>query len=173
MSDLIDDLKGKVGEWVDSLDKGGQVRAAIEGIRRQSSESDRKRQIKRAEAELSRLKLQYDQSVIALGLQTLALYETGKLSNQELGPLCQRTVEMKKEIATLEAELAKLQPAPSPEAGPPCPSCHRPLPAGSAFCPYCGSKVEAAPADRLFCPHCGASLRPAAKFCPACGQSIS
>jgi RNA polymerase subunit RPABC4/transcription elongation factor Spt4 len=174
MPDLVDGLKDKVGQLVSSVDKGGQVRAAIDGIRKQIAEADRKRQIKRLEEDLDKLKLQSEQAMTSLGVQALGLYETNKLTQPELAAVCQHIVEMKAEVAKLEAELAQFQPpAPSTQLGQACPTCGKALPTGAVFCPSCGAKMQPAPAEAKFCLHCGAALRAGAKFCPACGQTIS
>ena len=174
MADLIDGLKDKVEQVISSVDKEGRVRSAIEGLRKQIAEADRKRQIKRVESDLARLRLQVEQATMTLGLQTLAFHEAGKLNHAELASLCQHIVEMKAETPKLEQELAQLQPAPpAAEAGTPCPSCGKTLPPIGDFCPYCGARRQPAAPEARFCLHCGAALRPAAKFCPACGQSVA
>ncbi len=165
-------MKDKMGQLVSSVDKGGQVRAAIDGIRKQIAEADRKRQIKRLEEDLTKLKLQSEQAMTSLGVQALGLYETKKLTQPELAAVCQHIVEMKAEISKLEAELAQLQP-PSAQAGPVCPTCGKAIPAGALFCPFCGAKTQPNQAEAKFCLHCGATLRAGAKFCPACGQGLA
>jgi len=174
MAELLDSLKDKVGQVISSVDKGGQVRSAIEGLRRQIAEAYRKRQIKRVESDLARLMLQVEQATMALGLQTVALHEAGKLNHAELSSVCQHIVEIKAEIGKLEQELAQLQPPPAPVAqvGTSCPSCGKLLPQVGDFCPYCGAKREPVVPEARFCLYCGAALRPGAKFCPACGQSV-
>ena len=61
-----------------------------------------------------------------------------------------------------------------------CPSCHRELPADSAFCPYCGNKTtsngeeikaEAPPQKRTrFCSRCGGEVDADTAKCPQCGK---
>jgi RNA polymerase subunit RPABC4/transcription elongation factor Spt4 len=173
MPDLVDDLKDKMGQLVSSVDKGGQVRAAIDGIRKQIAEADRKRQVKRLEEDLTRLKLQSEQAMTSLGVQALGLYEAKKLTQSELAAVCQHIVEMKAAVAKLEQELAQFQPPVSgAQSGAPCPTCGKAVPAGAAFCPSCGAKTQSAPAEAKFCLHCGSALRGGAKFCPACGQTV-
>ncbi len=48
-----------------------------------------------------------------------------------------------------------------------CPSCGTPT-AGAKFCPNCGAKVQAAAPSATNCSKCGAQLN-GAKFCPECG----
>lgn len=60
-----------------------------------------------------------------------------------------------------------------------CPSCRRPMPAGSGFCSACGAQMTTArrcsgcsreiPPDAAFCPACGLRLGGSVQ-CPKCGQ---
>ncbi len=63
-------------------------------------------------------------------------------------------------------QMAGQQAAPA-QAGGFCPSCGKPVPAGSAFCPSCG-KPMAAPGTWT-CPKCGKVNDGA--FCPGCGTA--
>jgi ribosomal protein L32 len=49
-----------------------------------------------------------------------------------------------------------------------CPSCGAET-RGAKFCPECGTKIEARPTK---CPSCGAEAK-GAKFCPECGTKIA
>jgi hypothetical protein len=49
---------------------------------------------------------------------------------------------------------------------PSCPSCRRPVRAGSKFCDACGATLPST------CTKCGRPLRPQAKFCDGCGAAI-
>jgi hypothetical protein len=49
-----------------------------------------------------------------------------------------------------------------------CPSCGAAV-HGAKFCPECGTKIEKAPAG--VCPNCGAEAK-GAKFCPECGMKL-
>lgn len=57
-------------------------------------------------------------------------------------------------------------------AATPCPKCSAMVPAGTRFCPSCGTPVGPAPAGPP-CPKCGAATSPGAKFCPSCGASLA
>lgn len=47
----------------------------------------------------------------------------------------------------------------------PCPDCLSDIPAGAAFCRYCGERVEGQP-----CPDCGSRGAPGAVVCRWCGH---
>ncbi|PWB53474.1 MAG: zinc ribbon domain-containing protein [Anaerolineales bacterium] len=49
-----------------------------------------------------------------------------------------------------------------------CPSCGKPLPGKTKFCPECGAEVLA----DIKCAQCGAKLAANAKFCPECGAKV-
>lgn len=49
-----------------------------------------------------------------------------------------------------------------------CPNCRANIPAGSKFCPECGTDLGGTK-----CPHCGAQNQPGAKFCNSCGKSLA
>lgn len=51
-----------------------------------------------------------------------------------------------------------------------CPNCGADA-HGAKFCPECGTKIEQKPAA-AFCPNCGAEAK-GAKFCPECGTKIA
>jgi membrane protease subunit (stomatin/prohibitin family) len=63
-------------------------------------------------------------------------------------------------------------------AGPssPCPKCGALVPAGTRFCPACGTPLGGPPGaggGGPPCPKCGAATSPGQKFCPACGASLA
>lgn len=47
-----------------------------------------------------------------------------------------------------------------------CPSCKKNLPAGTKFCPECGTKMVTQ------CPNCSKKVTPGVKFCPECGHKL-
>jgi membrane protease subunit (stomatin/prohibitin family) len=71
--------------------------------------------------------------------------------------------------ATPAAPAPQQAPAPVQQDAAPAPAmtecvnCHSPLPAGSKFCPECGTPQQ------KHCTNCNASLSPTAKFCAECG----
>jgi membrane protease subunit (stomatin/prohibitin family) len=66
------------------------------------------------------------------------------------------------------APAAGAQAAAPVAAGPPCGSCHTPMPPGARFCPNCGTPAPAAAA----CSNCKAELPAGAKFCAQCGTAV-
>ena len=52
-----------------------------------------------------------------------------------------------------------------------CAKCGANVPAGSKFCPECGSKIEREQKEEIICPSCGQSVAKG-KFCPECGQKL-
>ncbi|MGD0719230.1 MAG: SPFH domain-containing protein [Thermoplasmata archaeon] len=63
-------------------------------------------------------------------------------------------------------------------AGPssPCPKCGALVPAGTRFCPACGTPLGGPPGaggGGPPCPKCSAATSPGQKFCPACGASLA
>ena len=161
MTDLLNLIKEKADEFLATINQKGGVRATIEGLRRQMAEADRRRAMGRVKSELRRLDRQISEMITAVGVQAVALQEAGKLTSPELQPLCQHIIDLKAALSQQQAELAALEasagqaaasesasPAPPAAATPgfsPCANCGRPVPAGGAFCPYCGAAVVAAP----------------------------
>jgi membrane protease subunit (stomatin/prohibitin family) len=100
-------------------------------------------------------------------------------------------IDKAKQAAEQAAQTAKTQMARCPKDGTTapagtkfCPECGSPMvqPAvdrcpscgaetkGAKFCPECGAKIERAPAAAV-CPKCGAETK-GAKFCPECGNKM-
>ncbi len=68
------------------------------------------------------------------------------------------------------AAVAAPQPAAAtaaPQPGDSCPKCGNTVPAGTKFCPECGSKL-----GQSFCSECGAKVMPGMKFCAECGNKL-
>jgi hypothetical protein len=61
-------------------------------------------------------------------------------------------------------------PMVQPVAAAVCPKCGQPA-LGSKFCSNCGAKIEVAPVAVDNCPQCGAAVK-GAKFCPECGTKV-
>jgi len=174
MSDIIDLLRTKAEDLIASINRAGGLRATVDALRRQMAISDRRRAVARAKADIKRLDEQITDLVTAVGLQTVALHEAGRLGIPELDPLCAQIVELRATHHDLEQELARLDAeaeaaARAQQAESRCPACGRSVEAGLRFCPYCGATLQ--PANRS-CPYCHSPLRPQARFCSRCGRPV-
>ena len=49
-----------------------------------------------------------------------------------------------------------------------CPNCKATIPAGSKFCPECGTNLQA-----ITCPKCQTQNAPGSKFCTNCGEKLA
>jgi hypothetical protein len=182
MSDLFDKLVDSAGHVLGGVDKEGSITTAISGLKHRLAEADRKRKESQLKQTIRDLQTQETQSINALSAQVLALHEAGTLKQPELVSLCRRVDEIRAQIREREADLQRLQPAPTLTAAENrCPRCNAVVPEGAAFCQSCGNRLTAeaappppapAPAPAQFCVHCGAKLREGAQFCPTCGKSV-
>lgn len=175
MSDLFEKLVESAGQVISEVDKGGQIQAAVGGLRNRLAEADRRRKINYVNQQIRDLRSEEAQSINALSAQVWALYEAGTLTQPELRSLCKGIEDIRAKIRAVEAELAQLEPKPTttaPENR--CPSCGVPVVADAAFCQTCGVRLgeEAKPAPVRFCAQCGSQLREGARFCPKCGQTV-
>jgi predicted nucleic acid-binding Zn ribbon protein len=175
MSDIVDKLKEGAGHVISEVDKGGQIQAAISGLRQRMAEADRKRKVSLVKQRLQELQSQEAQAINALSAQVLALHEAKTLTQPELVSLCKRVDDIRVQIQEQEAELKQLLPA-QPELKPEghCPNCGSAIIAGGVFCQTCGTRLaeQPKPAPIHFCIQCGAQLREGARFCPQCGQTV-
>jgi len=144
---------------------------------------ERRRRINALENQIKTLQRETKQLTEALGLQTLSLFDAGKITYPELSRLCERINELRAELESKKAELTALKvQAAQPTQ---CPQCQASVPAKADFCPKCGAQLKAqaaaspsAPATkprtvvRLRCPKCKTILSPEAEFCPTCGVKI-
>ncbi|MGC9360463.1 MAG: zinc ribbon domain-containing protein [Anaerolineae bacterium] len=174
MSDIIDLLRTKAEDLIASVNRAGGLRATVEALRRQMAISDWRRAVARAKADIKRLDEQITDLVTAVGLQTVALHEAGKLAIPELDPLCAQIVELRGTHRDLERELARLEAeaeaaAKAQETESRCPACGRSVEAGLRFCPHCGATLH--PSGRT-CPYCHSPLRSQARFCSQCGKPV-
>ncbi|NLT73167.1 MAG: zinc ribbon domain-containing protein [Chloroflexi bacterium] len=172
MNDLLGPFRRKAQDLIDSINSSGGLRATVEGLRKQMAESDRRRALHRAQAELKQLDAQIKEMITAVGVQAVGLHRAGRLTSPELAPLCAHVVELEAAVAQQREELARLEStmAPDSEAEEPgCERCGNPLPEGATFCPYCGEPATPKP---RYCAACGAGLREAARFCARCGAAV-
>ena len=185
MSDIFDSLKQGAEQVISGIDQKGQIKSAIDGVRRQWSELERKRRVTQAENEVKSLQNEMKQLTEALGLQTLSLFDAQKIVHPELTRLCERINELRSEVAQKKAVLAELQVQPPQPPRPQrvqCPRCNSRVSTDDGFCPKCGERLqepEPEPAStpsrtvvRLRCPKCKTTLSRDAEFCPGCGVKI-
>jgi hypothetical protein len=176
MSELFDKLMEGAGQVISEVDKGGQIQAAVGGLRQRLAEAERKRKVNQAKQQVRALQTQETQAIQALSAQVLALHEAGTLAQPELVSLCRSIDDVRKQLRGKEEELSQLQPiAPPAAVDARCSQCGAAVVAGATFCQSCGARLapEAAPGPVLFCSHCGAQLRAGARFCPKCGQTVA
>lgn len=185
MSDIIDSIKHGAEQVISGIDQKGQIKSAIDGMRRQWSDLERKRRTSQVENQVKSLQSEMKQLTEALGLQTLSLFDANKITHPELMRLCERINELRSEIEQNKAELAELKiqapPPPKPEIIQ-CPRCQSRVSTDDGFCPKCGERLrqpvpEPEPAQprvvvRLRCPKCKTVLSGDAEFCPGCGVKI-
>jgi RNA polymerase subunit RPABC4/transcription elongation factor Spt4 len=192
MTDIIDTIKQSADQLLSGIDQKGQLRSAFEGMRTQWTELERRRKVGSLDKELKAQQSEMKQLTEALGLQTLSLYDAGKVIHPELSRLCERINELSSEVETKKATLAQLKALTEAEAeANKCPQCQANIPSGAEFCPKCGTRrvpaqisapVAGTPAAtvqqtstvvRLRCPKCKTILSPDAGFCPTCGVKIA
>jgi len=184
MSDLIESIKQGAEQVISSIDQKGQIQSAIQGIRNQLGEIDRKRKIGQLESQIKSLQSEMKQLTEALGLQTLSLYDIGKIKHVELTRLCDRINELRSDLEQQKADLAELKVTPAPKVTMvKCPRCQTRVPDNAEFCPKCGERLQELeskkPAEakprvivRMRCPKCKTILPQEGDFCPKCGVKI-
>lgn len=187
MSEIIDSIKQGASQVISGIDQKGQIKAAIDGLRTQWSELERKRRIGQLEGQIKSLQGEMKQLTEALGLQTLSLFDSGTISHPELTRVCGRINELRAETEQKKSELTELKAtvgAPPPKAVS-CPRCQTRVSSADEFCPKCGERLQkpapaaqpaaqpvATTAVRLRCPKCKTILPEGAGFCPTCGVKI-
>lgn len=184
MSDIIDSIKQGADQVLSSLDQEGHIKSAIEGLRSQWSEVDRRRRISQLGNQIKTLQSEMKQLTEALGLQTLSLYDAGKIAHPELARLCERIEDVRSDISEKRAELTdiKAQTVSTPIK---CPQCRATVSPAAEFCQKCGASVNAqqqgststpAPTTqkvvRLRCPKCKTTVSQGTGFCPTCGIKL-
>ncbi len=191
MSELLDSIKQGASQVISGIDQKGQLKSAFEGLKTQLSEMERKRKINQYEGQLKSLQNEMKQLTEALGLQTLSLYDSGKIAYPELSRLCERITELRAELEQKKAELTELKATSTPRPKiTDCPRCRTKVSEADDFCPKCGERLSppvqpaqptvqpaqpaAKPAvvTRLRCPKCKTILPGEADFCPGCGVKL-
>jgi predicted amidophosphoribosyltransferase len=145
-------------------------------------EAERLIRLNQAQSVVKDLERQLQVATAAMGSQALALYDSGKLTQPELVATCQQIQAVRQRISAQMTEIERIRQEQPPEApvtahyGHICPVCQVQLPAGTAFCPRCGSQaVDIAPPAvqaGVRCRHCGAVIPPGARFCPVDGSPV-
>lgn len=184
MSDILDSIKQGANQILSNIDQEGRVKSAIEGIRHQFTEVERRRRIGQLETQLRSLQAEIRQLTEALGLQTLSLHDAGTISHPELARVCERINELRVDADAIRAELAQLRAQMAASAPVKCPNCQAQIAANAEFCPQCGTQLKAQPQPgsapdprpqpqvRYRCPRCKTVLPANAGFCPSCGTKL-
>ncbi len=141
MSDLIESIKQGAGQVLSDLDQKGQLKSAFEGLRHQWGELERRRKVSSLTTQIKTMEAETKQLTEALGLQTLSLFDTGKITNPELARLCQRINEVRSEMEQKKQELAQLRAQAPATRTIQCPQCHASVDADAQFCPKCGAQL--------------------------------
>jgi len=183
MSDIFDSIKQGAEQVLSSIDQEGHIKSAIKGLQSQWTEVDRRRRVNQLNGQVKTMQTEMKQLTEALGLQTLSLYDAGKITSPELARLCERIDELRDDISARRAELTELKSMAVDASK--CPQCQAQVATDAEFCPKCGTRVrmlktepaaEAAPAKpatvRLRCPKCKTILPADAGFCPTCGVKL-
>jgi predicted amidophosphoribosyltransferase len=181
MADIIETIKQGADDLLSGIDQKGQIRSAIEGIRSQWSEMDRRRKVSSLEKQIKAQRAEMKQLTEALGLQTLSLYETGSITNPELSRLCERITETRTEIEAQKAEVERIKEEAKAQAqalaearaqqrtarkATVCSQCGAAVQANAEYCHKCGAKQKApepapAPAPSARAPSAPAASTPA------------
>ena len=157
MADIIETIKQGADELLSGIDQKGQIRSAIEGIRSQWSEMDRRRKVSSLESQIKTQRSEMKQLTEALGLQALSLYETGSITNPELARLCERITEIRTEIEAQKAQVDQIKAEVQAQAQALAEARARQRAASvTSTCHQCGTAV---PANAEFCPQCGAQQK--------------
>lgn len=195
MTDIIETIKQGADQLLSGIDQKGQLKSAFEGMRSQWTELERRRKVGSLDKELKAQQSEMKQLTEALGLQTLSLYDAGKVVHPELSRLCERINELSSEIEAKKKALEELNALAQAQAqANQCPQCQANIPASAEFCPKCGTRriqaqvpatgpaaagtpavtvQQTATVVRLRCPKCRTILSPDAGFCPTCGVKIA
>jgi hypothetical protein len=141
-------------------------------------EADRLVRVNQAQAAVRSAQRDLEGETLALGRETLALYDAGALNQPELQALCEKIDGQRQQLATLEAAVERIRQEKAPDASqaavaePPVetlPASPVPPPAPAAT-PV--SQAAAPTPQSRTCPNCGSPLRAGIRFCPECGTRV-
>ena len=186
MTDLFDNIKQSAGQVLSNIDQKGQLKSALDGIRSQCNELERRRKTSALDKEVKTQQAEMRQLTEALGLQTWSLFDAGKIVHPELSRLCERISELRAEIDAKKAELEVLkaqqtaaQQAAAQQAAAQQAAAQQAAGTGQAISQGAGAQAPVGPAAsqvrtvvRLRCPRCKTELSAGDDFCPTCGVKI-
>ena len=109
MSDIFENIKQSAGQVLSNIDQKGQLKSALDGLRSQWNELERRRKTSSLDKEIKTQQGEMKQLTEALGLQTWSLFDSGKIVHPELARLCERISEVRAEIDAKKAELEALK----------------------------------------------------------------
>jgi DNA repair exonuclease SbcCD ATPase subunit len=180
MTDIFDSIKQGAGQVLSNIDQKGQLKSALDGIRSQWNELERRRKTSALDKEIKTQQAEMRQLTEALGLQTWSLFDAGKIVHPELSRLCERISELraeidakKAELETLKAQQAAEQQAAAQQAAAQQAAAQQAVSQGAtAQAPVASAAGQIRTAIRLRCPRCKTELSAGDDFCPTCGVKI-
>jgi len=183
MTDIFDSIKQGADQVLSNIDQKGQIRSALDGLRSQWNELERRRKTSALDKEIKTQQAEMKQLTEALGLQTWSLYDAGKIVHPELARLCERISELRAEIDAKKAELEafKAQQAAQQEAerlalqqvaAQQAAAQQAAVQQAAAQAPAVPPASQVRTVVRLRCPRCKTELRPSDDFCPNCGVKL-
>ena len=198
MSDIFENIKQSAGQVLSNIDQKGQLKSALDGLRHQWNELERRRKTSSLDKEIKAQQAEMKQLTEALGLQTWSLFDSGKIVHPELARLCERISEVRAEIDAKKAELeaikaeAAAQQAAAQQAAAQAAAAQQaaqaaaaqqaaaqqaaaqqaPAQAPAAQTPAPGAAGQVRTVVRLRCPRCKTELSAGDDFCPTCGVKL-
>jgi RNA polymerase subunit RPABC4/transcription elongation factor Spt4 len=193
VTDIIDSLKEGASQVLSNIDQQGHIRSALDGLRSQWNEVERRRKTSQLSAQIKALEGEARQMTEALGLQVLSLHDAGRIEQVELSRLCERINELRAKAEARKAELSALKAEAAPESTK-CPHCGATAAAGADYCAACGAEMGSTPpagaaqdvsasaartptgpapkSVRLRCARCKTILPGEVSYCPTCGAKL-
>lgn len=154
---FFDDLSKKVTKL--GQDASQKTKSFTDGMKINGQISDQKKELSKMYEDLGRM-LYAEESVRSMDKcsQIVTMIENGEKTLEEL----------EKQLAVTKGEVA-------------CKNCGTFVPAGNAFCPSCGTKVEFPVPEAnangqdgsMKCTNCGSALDGGSAFCTNCGTPVN